>query len=190
VSDTKLPPPLLREKVDPHEGRGPLPALLLVLFGVMLTWGVFYELRDARDLGVGGDQRSALDPKPHSLSGEAIYQARCASCHQPTGAGVPGTFPPLAKSQWVTGDGETTARILLFGVEGPLSVAGATYNGQMTRFADVLRDEELAAVASYVRSAWSNGATPVDAATVATLRGRAHENAWHEAELLELRAKK
>lgn len=184
---SSLPPVLLRENPDPEEGRGPLPALLLVLLGAMAAWGFFYVKTDARDLGVGGDRRSEQAPPPAGADGEAIYQTRCASCHQATGAGVAGTFPPLASSPWVKGDGETTARIVLFGVQGPMRVGAATYQGQMPRFADTLKDDELAAVVSYVRASWGNAGSPVDAATVAKLRAASRASPWSEAELLELR---
>ena len=30
--------------------------------------------------------------------GKAVFLANCAACHQPDGKGLPGEFPPLAKS--------------------------------------------------------------------------------------------
>lgn len=189
MSHEEIPAPLLRENPDPHEGRGPLPALFLVLVGMMATWGFVYLKNDAHDLGVGGDQRSELAPKPKGVSGEAIYQARCASCHQPGGTGVAGAFPPLAGSPWVKGDGETMTRIVLFGAQGPMQVGSATYQGQMPRFADVLSDDELAAVLSYARSSWQNSAAAVDATSVARIRSAARAAPWTEAELLALRKK-
>ena len=72
-------------------------------------------------------------------------------------ASLPGVFPPLAGSEWVQGDTRTLANILLHGVNGEISVMGNTYSGAMPAFAQ-LGDAELAAVATYIRSAWSNKA--------------------------------
>jgi len=187
MSKEEIPGQLLRENPDPHEGRGPLPALFLVLLGVMATWGFAYVKTNGQDLGVGGDERSEQAQKPAGASGEAIYQGRCASCHQPSGTGVAGTFPPLAGSPWVKGEGETMARIVLFGAQGAMHVGNAVYQGQMPRFADSLSDEEVAAVLSYARSSWQNGAPAVDAATVARIRTSARAAPWSEAELVALR---
>ena len=69
-------------------------------------------------------------------------------------------FPPLAGSEWVTGEPRVLANILLHGVTGPITVAGKSYEGAMPSFRQ-LGDAELAAVASYIRSAWGNQAAAV-----------------------------
>ena len=84
------------------------------------------------------------------------------ACHQASGKGLPGVFPPLDGSEWVLGDERVVANILLHGVQGELTVAGAVYNGAMPAFKQ-LTDVELAALASHVRSQWSNKAEPVKA---------------------------
>lgn len=76
------------------------------------------------------------------------------TCHQATGKGLPGVFPPLDGSEWVHGDARTLANILLHGINGEIDVAGTTYKGAMPSFQQ-LGDAELAAVA-YIRSRWSN----------------------------------
>ena len=95
------------------------------------------------------------------MDGKAVFAAQCAACHQATGKGLPGVFPPLDGSEWVQGNTRILANILLHGINGEISVAGATYSGAMPAFQQ-LGDAELAAVASYIRSAWSNkaGALP------------------------------
>ena len=65
-------------------------------------------------------------------------------------------------SEWVQGDTRILANILLHGINGEISVAGATYSGAMPAFQQ-LSDAELAAVASYIRSAWSNKAEALPA---------------------------
>lgn len=110
---------------------------------------------------------------PKALDGAAIYAANCSACHQITGQGIPGAFPPLDGSAYVTGDNvERMASIMLYGLMGPITVNGVQYNSVMAPLGAALNDEELAAVASYIRSGWSNKAGPVDAAVFAAARSK------------------
>src|SRR5690606_35688670 len=43
-------------------------------------------------------------PAEAQADGEKVYNTVCASCHQANGQGIPGAFPPVAESEWVTGD--------------------------------------------------------------------------------------
>lgn len=94
--------------------------------------------------------------------GKQLYAALCVACHQASGKGLPGVFPPLDGSECVQGDERTVANILLHGITGELTVAGTAYKGAMPAFKQQ-GDAELAAVASHVRSQWSNKAAPVTA---------------------------
>ena len=103
--------------------------------------------------------------------GAKLYATNCAVCHQATGKGVPGAFPPLDQSPYVVGDNvERMGSIMLYGLIGPIKVLGADYNNAMVAFGPQLNDKELAAIATYVRSSWGNKAQPVEAATFAKLR--------------------
>ncbi len=62
-----------------------------------------------------------------------------------TRAWLPGVFPPLVGSEWVTGPPETLVRIILNGLQGPIEVAGQTYNGAMPAWAQQLSGQEIAA---------------------------------------------
>lgn len=99
-----------------------------------------------------------------------LFTMNCAACHQTSGEGVAGMYPPLAGSEWVSGDERVLANILLHGVEGEMTVRGARYAGTMPAFWR-LSDVELAAVATYARSTWSNKAPPVTAELFAAQRG-------------------
>lgn len=101
--------------------------------------------------------------------GEKLYAANCSACHQVTGQGIPNVFPPLAASKYVTGDTARLAAIMVYGLKGPINVNGSVYNGVMAPLGH-LKDEELAAIATYVRSAWSNAADPVEAQVIADAR--------------------
>ena len=107
---------------------------------------------------------------PVVVDGAALYAQQCSACHQATGLGLAGAFPPLSGSEWVTGEPEVPIKILLSGMTGPVEVKGAVYNGAMPAFGGVFDDAEIAAVVSYIRSSWDNSASEVTAEQVAALR--------------------
>jgi mono/diheme cytochrome c family protein len=140
----------------------------------------YYILRVNPSTATGyGDQRTVSDllqqPKPAgggaaAADGATIFAARCAACHQATGAGLPSVFPPLAGSNWVNGHDTTVIQIVLHGIQGSLTVNGGKYNGAMPNFGAQLSDAEIAAVLSYVRSQWGNKAGAVSAQQVTAQR--------------------
>jgi len=122
-----------------------------------------------------GDKEAANAPVDEATlvkEGEKVYGARCASCHQPTGQGVPGAFPPMAGSEFVTGKPEEHAKIVLNGLNGSITVKGQSYNGVMPAWKDVLSDREIAAVLTYERNTWGNHAGVVTPDQVAKLKGQ------------------
>ena len=76
----------------------------------------------------------------------------------------------MAESEWVTGKPEVLVNILLHGVNGKINVKGVDYNGQMPAFKDLLKDDELAAVLSYIRSDWGNKAEAIDESLIKNVR--------------------
>lgn len=173
--DRKNLPPRQREFEDPNERVRPLPRILIAVIVVMLAWSGWYLATSTPEMDATlGDGRTAAGfaaPKAGALDGGQIYAGKCAGCHQATGAGVTGVFPPLANSPWVTESETRLVQILLHGIQGPIEVLGATYNGLMPAWKS-LSDDEIAAVATYVRSGFGNSASPVSAATVAAERAR------------------
>lgn len=121
--------------------------------------------------------------------GKVVYSTTCAACHQATGEGVEGTYPPLAGSEIVNGDEAKVVRIVLHGLTGPVEVAGETYSGMMPPWGGVLKDPELAAVLTYVRSAWGNKAAPVTVSKVAAIRAAtaSRTTPWTIAELANVK---
>jgi mono/diheme cytochrome c family protein len=93
--------------------------------------------------------------------GETSFQTNCAACHQATGQGLPGAFPPLAGHvpDLLAAEGGRTylIHVLLYGQQGEMSVDGQTYNGVMPPWTQ-LSDEELAAVLTHISTAWENEA--------------------------------
>ncbi|MDD3179980.1 MAG: cytochrome c [Opitutaceae bacterium] len=135
-----------------------------------------------------GGFQAVTGPVTPALLGKRVYLANCIQCHQTTGLGVPGTFPPLAGSDWVTGPEERIIRIVLQGANGPITVAGKNFNGVMTPFAPVLKDDEIANVLTYIRSEWGNAAPEVKPETVTRIRSETAGRTapWAPAELLEI----
>lgn len=154
-----------REQAEPSEKSQPVPKVFLILAAALVLWGAGYiALSGSFGRADLGDKRTVADlsgpaaPAPGaSANGKQLFTAHCAACHQATGKGLPGVFPPLDGSEWVTGDERTVANILLHGVTGEITVMGTAFKGAMPAFAQ-LSDAELAAVASHIRAEWSNKA--------------------------------
>lgn len=117
-------------------------------------------------------------------AGKQVFAGLCAACHQPTGKGLEGLAPPLAGSEWVTGDPDRLARIVLHGLRGPVSVKGVTYNYDMPS-AGFLTDEQVADVLTYLRREWDHEASPVGSAMIRAIRERhrGRTDAWTAPEL-------
>lgn len=115
-------------------------------------------------LGLGSEASA------QAADGKKVYGTVCAACHQADGSGVPGMYPPIAGSEWVTGDPGRLLRIIIGGVTGEIEVKGETYSSTMPPFGGAFKDPEIAALATYMRSNFGNKATPVTAAQVAEVR--------------------
>lgn len=121
-------------------------------------------------------QAKAFTPPAEQLAqGQAVFTKFCAACHQNDGRGTDGAFPPLDGAKIVAGDPEVLVRIVIDGLTGPVKVPGkAEINSLMPAIPD-LNDQEVAAVLTYVRHAWSNDAPPVNAALVSKVRAASKE---------------
>ena len=167
-----------RENEDPNESNRPLPWFLVMSLGAMARWGAFYIYSTpSGENSAYGDQRTVADLRPPvvlagaapTVDGKQLYGAKCAACHQGSGLGVAGVFPPIAASEWVLGDEKILTNILLHGVNGEMIVKGNKYNGAMPAWKS-LSDDELAAVLTYIRSDWGNAAPPIKAETIKSQR--------------------
>lgn len=140
---------------------------------------------------------ASFDLKASTERGKALYMTTCIACHQPTGMGLPGAFPPLAKVDYVTGDPRRLVAIMLKGVQGPLNVNGVQYNNVMialdAQFPVYREDAKVADAANYVRNNFGNTAEePVTPELVAAVRAEfaSRTTPWTEAELKEFPQKK
>jgi len=204
-----------REAPEPEEGTRAIPKVVLAWIAILIIWGVGYYAWQIGKPMLGGDSRSAVstvqqesipaddsansntevsessesDNKAASAkpNGAAIYSAQCSACHQANGQGVPGAFPPLAESEWLLADAPIPVAIVHDGLQGKIEVAGNTFQGVMPKFGGNLSDAELAAVLSYARSEWGNGASEVDPAVVTEHKERfGDRKEWSAEELKEV----
>jgi mono/diheme cytochrome c family protein len=122
---------------------------------------------------------------PGDLKLGAEKYAICQTCHQADGKGVAGAFPPLAGSEWVTGNPGIPIRIVLHGLQGEITVAGTKYNAMMMPWKDAMSDADVAAVLTYERNSWGNKASPITAEQVAAIRKEtaSRTTQWTVAEL-------
>ncbi|MRW85439.1 c-type cytochrome [Pseudoduganella sp. FT26W] len=179
-----------REHPDPHERNRPVPTLVILAVTAVVVWAICYIFFTQRDDAPEfGDRRTmaTLEGKAAASGGSAaidgaqLYTANCVACHQASGLGLPGAFPPLAGSEWVLAADKVPVNILLHGISGKLTVKDSAYNGQMPPFKDKLSDAEIAAVLSHVRSSFGNSAGKISADTVKAERdaGKDRKDAWN-----------
>lgn len=194
---------IMREQMEPRDSYAPIPLWVVILFVGMVFWGgvyLTYYSGGFKSTVFNRYQRGPVSEAPKGppdpmVLGKRVFTANCAACHQPTGLGVPGAFPPLAGSEWVqSGDwhGDNhLVRVVLHGLQGPIDVEGKAFNGVMPPWQQ-LKDEEIAAVLTYIRNEWGNSAPPVTPEHVAKIRAETagHPQPFTEAELKAIPAEK
>lgn len=82
--------------------------------------------------------------------GQQVYADNCSACHQPSGVGIPGSFPPLLDNPNVD-DSEYVRGVIQNGRTGPIEVDGVTYDGVMPSFS-TLDDEQIDAVIAFLQN--------------------------------------
>lgn len=114
-----------------------------------------------------------VKPKAHkkavAVSGKSIYVKHCLTCHQADGGGVPNMNPPLIGTSYVLGDKTRLIKVVLNGFSESVDIDGESYSNVMPAH-DFLKDQEIAAVLTYVRKNFANKAGPVSAAQVKAVR--------------------
>ena len=110
-------------------------------------------------LAVAAGAQTAPGAAGAASTGKAGFETNCAACHQADGKGIPGAFPALANNAFVQGPPEIVVKTILDG------------RGGMPAFRRDLHDDQLAAILTYVRSAWGNTASGVTTEGVAAIRG-------------------
>jgi mono/diheme cytochrome c family protein len=113
-------------------------------------------------------------------AGREVYRNLCQACHQLDGRGLERVAPTLIGSALALGPADVTARVLLNGKEGPV--------GLMPPLGMTLTDEQIAAALTYIRREWGQSGSPVDPATVRTVREQtaARTRPWTHDELVAM----
>lgn len=89
--------------------------------------------------------------------GKSVYNKLCATCHLPNGQGIPGTYPPLDGSNWLTEKRKASIKAVKYGLQGPITVNGKKYNNVMTNMR--LTDKQVADALNYSMNSWGNNIT-------------------------------
>ena len=102
-------------------------------------------------------------------AGQQLFAGTCSVCHQANGQGLPGVFPPLAKSDLIAADPKRPIDIVLHGLTGKVKVNGTEYNSVMPPMTQ-LNDDEVANILTYVLNNWDNPGGRVTKEEVASAR--------------------
>ncbi|MGH7107095.1 MAG: c-type cytochrome, partial [Acetobacteraceae bacterium] len=107
-----------------------------------------------------------------AAEGASLYASNCSACHQATGTGLPGAFPPL-KDNPVVQDPDPSKQIetILKGLHGE-NVMGTVYPTAMPPFGNVLNDAQIADIINHERTSWGNHGKPVTADAVKAARAK------------------
>jgi nitrite reductase (NO-forming) len=102
-------------------------------------------------------------------AGGALFNGACSVCHQATGLGLEGVFPPLAKSDFLAANKERAIGVVVNGLTGPVAVNGKAYNSVMPPMSQ-LADDEVANILTYAGNSWGNNMGVFSAEQVAKVR--------------------
>ncbi|WP_417604217.1 copper-containing nitrite reductase [Oceanimonas baumannii] len=102
----------------------------------------------------GHPKVTAKNKEEQMLYGQRVYEANCQACHQGSGQGIPGAFPPLAASDFLNKDRNRAIDVVLHGLKGPIKVNGQAFDSIMPAMR--LSDEDTANVLTYVLNSWDN----------------------------------
>ena len=149
--------------------------IILALSFILFSCGGNNDGRQKPELPQQSQSKSQSQQKSQTMEGsmmaqgKSVYNKYCLVCHQTQGEGVPGLYPPITETEWVSGDKERLISIVLEGQEGPIEVKGETYNNVMPS-QNFLSDQEVAAVLTYIRQNFGNDASKITAEEVADVR--------------------
>ena len=101
--------------------------------------------------------------------GQEVFNATCKNCHQENGQGMPGAYPPLAKSDFLAQDTKRAIGIVVNGLDGEIFVNGKKYNLDMPAQKQ-LNDQQVTDVLNFVRNNWGNKGKAITVAQVRSIR--------------------
>lgn len=173
---------------EPEANRAPASILLIGLFALLIYWGmayldshgggfskeVYWPYKDYQEV----DNSQVVDPiEALRRKGRLVFAKNCAACHQTSGLGLPGQFPPLAGSEWVNEkDPIRLIHLVMNGLQGPVQVHGLDFNnsGMLQWKATITDNEDMAAVLTFIRGNkdWGNTAGPVTVEQIKDVRDK------------------
>ena len=115
-------------------------SIIMLLSGAMFCSAVFPRQDDELEKSIA--------------RGKGIYAENCITCHMGAGEGVPETFPPLAKADYLTKTPEKAIHAIKFGLQGKIIVNGVAFDNQMP--SPGLDNDEIADVMNYISNSWGN----------------------------------
>ena len=186
---------LMREKAEPAEGFTPMPLFLVFVIMMFSFWAGIYMVNysggfSAYHFNERASSEVAVAEAPREVDimalGQRVYVQNCQLCHQASGAGQAGVYPPVMESDWVQDNPDRLIKVVLHGLEGQVTINGNAYNNAMTAFGR-LSDQQVAAVLTYLRTGddFANDSYPVTEEEVATVRAEYGDrrSAWTQPEL-------
>jgi cytochrome c6 len=111
----------------------------MIVLGTLLFWSISLLPAQGADKDI--------------QEGKKLFEGTCADCHRTNGQGLPNQFPALDKNAFVVGDPTKVIDTVLNGRKGKL--------GQMPSWKESFNDQQIAAIITYVRQAWSNKGTAI-----------------------------
>ncbi len=146
--------------------------LVRIAGGSILIYACLAVLMGAAAAGSASSTDERAPTGYDAARGRALYTANCSACHQASGEGLPGAFPPLKGSGVVNKDDATKhIHVVLVGMQGARA-GGVLYASAMPPFAAALSDADIADIVDYERSSWGNHGKLVTAAQVAAERAQ------------------
>jgi nitrite reductase (NO-forming) len=115
-------------------------------------------------------EKGTLTKEGQIAAGKVLFAGTCSACHRDTGEGVPGAFPPLAKSDYLASlDIDALIKIVLNGLSGKVTVNGKDFNSVMPPQSQ-LADDDIANILTFVLNSWGNPGGQVKPEQVAKVR--------------------
>ena len=125
---------------------------------------------------MNNDYLTKPDPIQHDIQkyiaeGKKVFSKYCISCHQADGGGVPYLNPPLIKTSYVLGNKDSLIHIILHGLNQNIEIEDQVFTNPMPAL-NILKDQEIADVLTYVRNSFGNKASAVMPAEVKAMRSK------------------
>lgn len=189
---------LLGKQPDERGHYKRLPLIMIFVFSALVLFAATYLNRYSghfdrtvfNENALASQGGAAAAPVNPVAVGDRLFHqtGACVTCHQETGLGIPGAYPPLAGSEWVNGPQNRVISIVLYGLQGQVHVKGQVFSAAaMPAFGPAgfnWQDDQIAAVLTYVRQQWGNKAPAITPEAVAAIRAKdGSRGSWSEAEL-------